>query len=892
MPIISTRANKKLGTMSGYHQPQPQQRQQPPHRSPTVSFLSPPPRSSFHDEQHQHQQHQAVDDTGDIGDIGAAPGSAGLGLSLSGSGRRISSLAMLNSAGSAGSGTSYRSGGGAGGTSGSGAARTSASIASATSAFAPTPRKLLDTGTPGSAGSHGTVLRSASAGGGHGGSSSSTGRPGTGRSTASALGLTSIGGTAHNPSSAHSAITAHSQLQHAQAATPTSMMLVPPSQTIAASLQQLASSTALHLEAVWDEVGYSPDERAAQLSDLLAKFRQVCDDKVAEERGVAQTFRKEIDAAREEIVHLSRALRVDIDPELWDAVQSARRREGGQDQDQDQENKTRKNLNTGNDSDNNHDQDSDLRASRIDNDHGNEDISSTMDTPNSPYYRPSTAANLNAVSTTLTDELAALEVTLDDLRSSAATATDDLTECRTRLQSAHAALATDLEDEWKDVTTDLTNDRRRAFRQRVAEMDQEVQLRTQTIVGLLKDCQHLIRELRVEADGSSGQFGPIDRSGLDRQIMGSLARDPVSDDIVMTSTEESSDCTGIGSRALEELTERVAELNGEKRRRKARLGEMGAEIATLWEKLHVLEEEQRTFAKSVKGLGMDTIRKGEVELGRLLELKAAMMGRLIDEARDEIERLWEDTSATVSQRSAFRAFSIADENRYSDELLAEHDAYIQHLQRRYEQMQPILKVITKREDIIRERMEYEELQKDPTRLQQRGSALTKQLMKEEKIARRIKKDLPKATDYLERKLREWRKTHDEPFLYDGEVYLDVMHRQQEEWKSYKENEMALKLAKRQEQKKNPSDPSYNAKLLPGKKKIGGGGGGGLGGSAFGNQPLTDAGNRNNREHASRAKSRGRAPHGSDTFDFSKPSTGRAAPRSRPVSRGRMGLGWQ
>jgi hypothetical protein len=665
------------------------------------------------------------------------------------------------------------------------------------------------------------------------------------------------------------------------------MMLVPPSQTIAASLQQLASSTALHLEAVWDEVGYSPDERAAQLSDLLAKFRQVCDDKVAEERGVAQTFRKEIDAAREEIVHLSRALRVDIDPELWDAVQSARRREGGQDQDQ--ENKTRKaNLSTDNDGDNNHDQDSDLRASRIDNDHGNGDISSTMDTPNSPYYRPSTAANLNAVSTTLTDELAALEVTLDDLRSSAATATDDLTECRTRLQSAHTALGTDLEDEWKDVTTDLTNDRRRAFRQRVAEMDQEVQLRTQTIVGLLKDCQHLIRELRVEADGSSGQFGPIDRSGLDRQIMGSLARDPVSDDIVMTSTEESNDCTGIGSRALEELTERVAELNGEKRRRKARLGEMGAEIATLWEKLHVPEEEQRTFAKSVKGLGMDTIRKGEVELGRLLELKAAMMGRLIDEARDEIERLWEDTSATESQRSAFRAFGIADENRYSDELLAEHDAYIQHLQRRYEQMQPILKVITKREDIIRERMEYEELQKDPTRLQQRGSALTKQLMKEEKIARRIKKDLPKATDYLERKLREWRKTHDEPFLYDGEVYLDVMHRQQEEWKSYKENEMALKLAKRQEQKKNPGDPSYNAKPLPGKKRIGGGGGG-LGGS---NQPLTDAGNRNNREHASRAKSRGRAPHGSDRFDFSKPSTGRAASRSRPVSRGRMGLGWQ
>ena len=808
--------------MSRYYQQQ--QQQQPSHRSPTVSFLSPPPRSSFHDR--QEQQQTTVED--DVGDIGAAPGS-GASLSLSGSGRRISSLAMLNSAGSVGSRGSTSAGGG---------------------------RASIGSTGPGS----------------------------TGRSTASALGLTSIGGTAHNPSSAHSAITAHSHPSHGGGhtsasvalhaqATPTSMMLVPPSQTITTSLQQLASSTAMHLEAVWDEVGYSPDERAAQLSDLLAKFRQVCDDKVAEERGVAQTFRKEIDAAREEIVHLSQALKVDIDPELWDAVQKARRREEQQGAKQQKQ----------------HLDDENGDGTSSDDGDVEEGGDGAMATPNSPYYRPSTAANLNAISTTLTDELASLEVTLDDLRSSASAATEDLTECRTKLQSAHAALGTDLEDEWKDVTTDLTDDRRRAFHHRVAEMDQEVQLRTQTIVGLLKDCQHLIRELRVEADASSGQFGPPNRSSLDRQIMGSLARDPVSDDIVMTSTEESEDCTGIGSRALEELTERVAELNGEKRRRKARLGEMGAEIATLWEKLHVPEAEQRAFAESVKGLGMDTIRKGEVELGRLLELKAAMMGRLIDEARDEIERLWEETSATDSQRSAFRAFGIADENRYSDELLAEHDAYIQHLQRRYEEMQPILKVISKREEIIRERMEDEELQKDPSRLQQRGSALTKQLMKEEKIARRIKKDLPKATDYLERKLREWRKTHDEPFLYHGEVYLDAMQRQQEEWNSYKENEMALKLQKRQEQKnsnRNTSDSGYYAKPLSGAKRGGGKGGG------FGNQPLSDVGNHAAASRApSRAKSRGRAL-GGDRFDHqSKPGypAQRAASRSRPISRGRMGL---
>ena len=149
-------------------------------------------------------------------------------------------------------------------------------------------------------------------------------------------------------------------------------------------------------------------------------------------------------------------------------------------------------------------------------------------------------------------------------------------------------------------------------------------------------------------------------------------------------------------------------------------------------------------------------------------------------------------------------------------------------------MQPILKVIEKREEILKERMEYEELQKDPSRLQQRGSALTKQLMREEKIARRIKKDLPKATDYLERKLREWKKTNEEGFLYHGEVYLDVMRRQEIEWNQYKDK---VKLKKRQEKREASSrEPSSTAWKTRG-------------------NPLTDAGNRANR--ASRSRSQGR-----------------------------------
>jgi protein regulator of cytokinesis 1 len=225
---------------------------------------------------------------------------------------------------------------------------------------------------------------------------------------------------------------------------------------------------------------------------------------------------------------------------------------------------------------------------------------------------------------------------------------------------------------------------------------------------------------------------------------------------------------------------------------------MGASIAILWEKLRVSEDEQRAFTESVQGLGLDTIEKGETELQRLLLLKHDMIGKLVAEARTTISSLWDETNATEVQRSSFKPFAVYNEALFNDELLEKHEEYIEVLQARLNDMKPILKLIKHREDIVHERMEYEELQKDPNRLQQRGGSITKQLMKEEKMARRIK-SLPKLTKDLEDKLKEWKETNHEDFQYHSEIYLDVMQRQEEEWQQYKENELQLKLKKKQEE---------------------------------------------------------------------------------------------
>ena len=95
-----------------------------------------------------------------------------------------------------------------------------------------------------------------------------------------------------------------------------SMTLLSPSHSIAESLAALVSGAAHQLQEIWDELGYNPEERESQLSDLLDEFRDLCDSKVAKERGVAETFRQTIAETKDELRTTSKALKTPVDPDL------------------------------------------------------------------------------------------------------------------------------------------------------------------------------------------------------------------------------------------------------------------------------------------------------------------------------------------------------------------------------------------------------------------------------------------------------------------------------------------------------------------------------------------------------------------------------------------------
>jgi protein regulator of cytokinesis 1 len=113
---------------------------------------------------------------------------------------------------------------------------------------------------------------------------------------------------------------------------------------------------------------------------------------------------------------------------------------------------------------------------------------------------------------------------------------------------------------------------------------------------------------------------------------------------------------------------------------------------------------------------------------------------------------------------------------YSDALLAAHEAELERLQCLKEQRLPILNLIEKHKSLIRDREELSASSQDASRLMMKGQKGEKRdptrLLREEKMRKRIAKDLPKVEVELKKVLENYDQEYGRPFLVLGEDYLD------------------------------------------------------------------------------------------------------------------------
>jgi protein regulator of cytokinesis 1 len=261
------------------------------------------------------------------------------------------------------------------------------------------------------------------------------------------------------------------------------------------------------------------------------------------------------------------------------------------------------------------------------------------------------------------------------------------------------------------------------------------------------------------------------------------------DSNIVTLAREAPEQLGLHSDDIKRLQARREKLSEEKKSRERRLKDLRSQIESLWERLGVQESERKGFLTSNRGCGMRTINEFEDELARLNELKRQNLGLFVEDSRLKIQQLWDSLYFSEEEMLEFTpAFSgksflflvqkrlLTPPDVYSDALLSAHESEITRLEALREQRAPTLDMIDKHRSLIKDRDDLASSSQDASRLMLRGQKGEKRdptrLLREEKMRKRIAKELPKVEAQLQKILEAWEDEYGRPFLVHGERYLD------------------------------------------------------------------------------------------------------------------------
>lgn len=247
------------------------------------------------------------------------------------------------------------------------------------------------------------------------------------------------------------------------------------------------------------------------------------------------------------------------------------------------------------------------------------------------------------------------------------------------------------------------------------------------------------------------------------------------DSNIVRFAHESPEQLGLHQDDMKRLAQRRDKLVSEKSQREKKLRDIRSAVEALWDRLSVEESERKAFLASNRGCGVRQINEFEDELARLNELKRQNLHLFVEDARFKLQELWDGLYYSEEEMLDFTpAFS----HEYTDALLSAHENEIKRLEALKEQRAPILAYVDRHRALIQEREDLEASAKDASRLMAKGQKGEKRdpgkLLREEKMRKRIAKDLPKIEAELRKTLEGWEDEYGRPFCVHGERYLDEL----------------------------------------------------------------------------------------------------------------------
>lgn len=234
---------------------------------------------------------------------------------------------------------------------------------------------------------------------------------------------------------------------------------------------------------------------------------------------------------------------------------------------------------------------------------------------------------------------------------------------------------------------------------------------------------------------------------------------------------------GLHESDLSNLVGKREKLLDEKKGRERKLKELRNAVEGLWERFGVEQGDRKAFLASNRGCGLRTINEFEEELGRLKELKRQNLHLFVEDARCRIQELWD---CLYFSEEEMLDFTPAFSDVYSDALLEAHEAEITRLETLKEQRAPTLELIERHRTLLTDRDALNVSSQDASRLMARGNKGERRdpgkLLREEKMRKRIAKELPKVEADLRKELELWEDEFGRPFLVHGERYIDELDR--------------------------------------------------------------------------------------------------------------------
>jgi protein regulator of cytokinesis 1 len=147
------------------------------------------------------------------------------------------------------------------------------------------------------------------------------------------------------------------------------------------------------------------------------------------------------------------------------------------------------------------------------------------------------------------------------------------------------------------------------------------------------------------------------------------------------------------------------------------------------------------------------------------------MEQIIKQCRAQILELWQLLRISQEERKEFSAFFV---DTFTQEVLDIHEEKIRELSILWEDMQPIIDMISQREAILERKKEFESTTADPNRLLSKAPRDPGRLLKEERERKMFTKTLPKLESKLIQAIKDWEKDRNQPFVINGQRYIETL----------------------------------------------------------------------------------------------------------------------